>query len=867
MNKWYQSAPCKGVLIILEHMLAAVMAVCLIWTLSYPAGGIRSAIVDKPKKSYAESKGFEEQLQTIAGSVIWTEPLRENFQTEGVYDENKIVDIKEYMDNKTISGENKSGLAYTLGEMMKWVQQGDYSDGEEKIIVCQKPDDSYYYYYMKEFREKVEAGELIFSKLDVAEQQYSVKSQSEMVDALIGGWFDRALFTEIMDSADNKVYESCWVYDGYRINEVVPPQGADNILEILNSNKEWNGKLEQAMSDISAAASEIADEYSRCEYAASQWSEGNTNVAYLLVDLDNNKIYTNRTAYQNPSEWEKNIASMKKMGKYAVVTPKLADFKSNMDSSAERWKQIVGANISMDNYVCAIAVDTDYPIQDQFYQENKIYEKYAPTVRGIFILGVVSGIMLLFILLWLTVISGHSNKQEGISLNLIDGMKTEIFLALSGGLFGLAVFGSYQILSGIFAGSYRGSILTDVVSYGTTAVLEDARTLDVSELALVGAAAVGLCAAGLILWLGVTRRMKAGTLWSNSIIKWMVEFIKNTLKNMSIIWKAALGFAGFVAIHWIAMAVWDPGIWFTLMVLTEGAAFIYLIRSAIGKSRIKKGIASIANGEVEYQIPVDGLKGELLEIAVNINQIGDGLDRALEESMKNERLKTDLITNVSHDIKTPLTSIINYIDLLKRENFEDPKVQNYLKVLEEKAQRLKTLTEDVVEASKVSSGNVNLEMMNLNLAELINQTSGEFEEKFEERDLKFVLNIKAENAVVYADGRRLWRVFANVFNNAAKYAMEHSRIYADLYEEGQEIVFSMKNVSEQPLNITADELTERFIRGDISRSTEGSGLGLSIAKNLTQLQGGKFELYLDGDLFKVMIRFPKVSVGEEMETE
>ena len=213
---------------------------------------------------------------------------------------------------------------------------------------------------------------------------------------------------------------------------------------------------------------------------------------------------------------------------------------------------------------------------------------------------------------------------------------------------------------------------------------------------------------------------------------------------------------------------------------------------------------------------------------------------------------------MSHDIKTPLTSIINYVDILKRENFQDPKIQNYLNILEMKAQRLKTLTEDVVEASKVSSGNIKLEFMTLNLVELIYQVEGEYEEKFEARNIKVILNMPDEPVTVRVDGRRMWRVFANIFNNAAKYAMEGSRVYADLMLQPGTAKFILKNVSDQQLNISADELTERFIRGDVSRSTEGSGLCLSIAKNLTELQGGTFELYLDGDLFKVIITFPRV---------
>ena len=223
--------------------------------------------------------------------------------------------------------------------------------------------------------------------------------------------------------------------------------------------------------------------------------------------------------------------------------------------------------------------------------------------------------------------------------------------------------------------------------------------------------------------------------------------------------------------------------------------------------------------------------------------------------MKNERMKTELITNVSHDIKTPLTSIINYIDLLKREHPTDPKICGYLDILEEKAQRLKNLTEDVVEASKASTGNISLEMADLNFVELVHQVIGEFEEKFREKNLTLMVHFEDEEAIICADGRRLWRVLENVFGNVAKYAMENTRVYAEMKVEKPAVTFSLKNISAQPLNISADELTERFIRGDVSRNTEGSGLGLSIAKSLTELQGGEFRLYLDGDLFKVTIVF------------
>ena len=245
--------------------------------------------------------------------------------------------------------------------------------------------------------------------------------------------------------------------------------------------------------------------------------------------------------------------------------------------------------------------------------------------------------------------------------------------------------------------------------------------------------------------------------------------------------------------------------------------------------------------------------------ALNVLSVGsfgsDGLETALAEQVKSERLKADLITNVSHDIKTPLTSIINYVDLIKREKPQDPTIQKYLEVLDQKSQRLKTLTEDLVEASRASSGNIKLDMANIDIVELVQQTNGEFEEKYAIRHLDIVTTLPNEVILIEADGRRLWRVLENLYNNAFKYAMEGTRVYVGIEDRDSEVVFSIKNVSATPLNISPDELTERFVRGDTSRTTEGSGLGLSIAKDLTQLQGGRFEITIDGDLFKAELTF------------
>ena len=246
-----------------------------------------------------------------------------------------------------------------------------------------------------------------------------------------------------------------------------------------------------------------------------------------------------------------------------------------------------------------------------------------------------------------------------------------------------------------------------------------------------------------------------------------------------------------------------------------------------------------------------------------MNSINVAVSNAVSKQLRSEKLKTELITNVSHDIKTPLTSIINYIDLIKKEDVDTQPLKDYVEVLGRQADRLKKLVVDLVEASKISSGNIKLECTQIHMQEMLYQASGEFVDKFEARNLTLVENIPQEPLYIRADGRRLWRVLENLFNNVAKYAMPNTRVYVDLIDLGTEVKFSIKNISEQRLNIEAKDLTERFIRGDISRSTEGSGLGLSIAKNLTELQGGKFYVYLDGDLFRVTITFPKLEALPE----
>ena len=285
------------------------------------------------------------------------------------------------------------------------------------------------------------------------------------------------------------------------------------------------------------------------------------------------------------------------------------------------------------------------------------------------------------------------------------------------------------------------------------------------------------------------------------------------------------------------------------------ALLVYLLACV---KRLRTGASKIARGDMNYSIDTKYMHGDLLDHANDLNSIRDGISRAVNERMKSEHFKTELITNVSHDIKTPLTSIVNYVDLLSKENIENEKAQEYIEVLQRQSARLKKLTEDLVEASKASTGNLTVNLERCELGVLLDQTAGEYGEKLSAQGLELILKKPEEPVTVLADGRHLWRILDNLMNNICKYAQPGTRVYLNLEKQAGKAVMTFRNVSKYQLNISGDELMERFVRGDSSRNTEGSGLGLSIARSLAQLQGAQLDLMVDGDLFKVTVTFDAV---------
>lgn len=370
--------------------------------------------------------------------------------------------------------------------------------------------------------------------------------------------------------------------------------------------------------------------------------------------------------------------------------------------------------------------------------------------------------------------------------------------------------------------------------------------------------------------IGITtiKRIKARRFIKTTLIYKICKWIKEKIKEMSnlVIWnreittKLIIYYIAFLLISaFLMIATIVTGFFGIILLLIFWSLVLYVILKYTKQlNSIKQTLKSIYEGKENIKIDPTNLEKNLQEMAEYINSLSTGLTKAVEESLKSERMKTELITNVSHDIKTPLTSIINYVDLLKKEEMPNEKAKEYLDILDKKSQRLKRLTEDLVEASKASSGNIKLNMEIINVKELINQISGEFEDKLNEKNLELILNMPEDDVKINADSRYLYRVVENMYTNIAKYALEGSRVYVDIVANNNRVEIRLKNISKAKLNISSEELMQRFVRGEASRNTEGSGLGLSIAESLTTLQKGKFNIYLDGDLFKVTIEFERI---------
>jgi signal transduction histidine kinase len=473
----------------------------------------------------------------------------------------------------------------------------------------------------------------------------------------------------------------------------------------------------------------------------------------------------------------------------------------------------------------------------EFHTAATIYNWVYGLKDEFLLICIGSALLLVFLFLFLMAAAGHKDGEEGIVLRGHNKIPLDLYA-------GLCLF--------LGAGVYWTA--DDLLwGYSTRILFETASIV----IGLIGWSIIGLA-----FCITVSARLKAGKWWQNTVIYYVLRFFFRTISGffgaLPLVWKTAVTAAMFLIFSAIfAGAAFNYGSFFFLFLLfmIDFAAFCALVGIALQLRLLQKAGTALADGNLEYKVDTTKLWLDFKTHGLNLNNIGIGMSKAVDERLRSERFKTELITNVSHDLKTPLTSIVSYIDLLKKEDIQNENALEYIDVLDRQSAKLKKLTEDLVEASKASSGTIAVNKENLDLAELVGQSVGEYAEKFAAANLEPVVGLPEEEATVSADGRLLWRVLDNLLQNTVKYALPGTRIYVDLKKSYGKAVLTLKNISREPLNIPADELMERFIRGDSSRSTEGSGLGLSIAKSLTEQMGGTLNLYLDGDLFKVVLIF------------
>lgn len=480
--------------------------------------------------------------------------------------------------------------------------------------------------------------------------------------------------------------------------------------------------------------------------------------------------------------------------------------------------------VTMRAYVLdPLTVSDNYWLSYRFYEATELLHNWAI----LFLLA--SLIILAGSMVYLLCAAGHREGTDEIFPNIQDRIPLDLYFCITG------VLCSFCIAVGANVNLF----------YGVENILFDIFVLIAFGILLL--AAILTCAT----------RLKMGKWWRNTITYWVIHFcwkfffavcstFLDVIAALPMVWKVAAAWL-VVSLFYLA----GPGIAFILNI------FLLFVFCSIASQlqKLKKAGQNLARGNLDYKVDTARMLRSFRQHGENLNSISKGFSIALKQKMKSERMKTELITNVSHDIKTPLTSIINYVDLLKKEGLEGQAAE-YLEVLERQSRRLKKLTEDLVEASKASTGSLTVHLAPTDIVELINQALAEYEEKLEAAALEVVVNQPETPVIGMVDGGLTWRVLSNLFSNACKYSQTGTRVYIDVKKSGETVMISMKNISRDQLNIPADELMERFVRGDSSRHTEGSGLGLNIARSLVELQKGKFMLEIEGDMFKAQVRFP-----------
>lgn len=615
--------------------------------------------------------------------------------------------------------------------------------------------------------------------------------------------------------------------------EIIRPVSGKTLAETARASKTPFETLLEYYQDLILSTEDIYTRYkSYQETTEARKKSGNEyapgNIYYYIENTESKQAYTNlgvkgvaaaRTAIaQNPSLTFlfDGVRTMDIM----VVNTEL----SLNDAAISKFIDTVflGGNERV-----TIAVDRSYPAGDDLRRDYLAYQKRRPAVRIAVFCGCTAFVLLILLFLMSIHTTGRKDRQELQELKGFDLVAVEI----AAGLCMIAAISWF----------YLGRMVLHIRA------MEGYRRLWIIVMAVIEYEIL------LTSLLSLVRRIRHKTLWKSSVVYTIIRVSSQVIEARATSTRILAAYVLFILLNFLFLRFFGVVGLISVLVL-DLLVLLYLVRDQLGKLSVRAGLRELSRGKLDYRIDTGSLNGDSLEMANAVNEMGDGLQEAVDSMVKSERLKAELITNVSHDLKTPLTSIISYVELLKREEPDNPKAAEYIDILERKSLRLKSLITDLIDVSKISSGNVELNMTTLDVRSMVRMAVGEFEDRFEQVPLQTSIEAP-EGFLIRADGEMLWRVLDNLLGNIAKYALPDSVVRVRINEEEGKVICSFENQSREPLNKSAQELEERFVRGDVSRSSEGSGLGLSIARSLTELMGGEFRVETTHEVFCASVIF------------
>ncbi len=856
---------------LLEHLIAGAILISVAATLFNSHVSLSS--INEEAHTYTfdplgtrtlfeDTQVFHDILYTSVSDILQLAVFREEMESKGMFRPDKRIDVTEYAAGIDPSNACPATAVYELDDLINWGKSGlEYNNRSFGI------SDFVNYFGPVTGPENFaldENGELYFTGLAEEEGGETKQGDGEQEDEEQNDEdFQKVYESYTQEQLEDMVYYDIMAqFPAGEVNVVREEDGTflvyvsmlicrydtvEGVQQLSSYADNWVDYL-QLQNNLILAIDRLTSHYQQYQEGMRLYGEGCSNITYVIRKNGENGqtvTYTNDTEKVAYSDNELADYFYSEYHKYLIYYPDTLEFTGSSGlTEADLYEFMHNDEFGYayrENARVWIGVDTGYRVEgDALYNAHAVFGRIVPNSAQIILLIAVMILLWIGIGIYLTADAGVDYDEEGertYHLNAIDHIWLELMILLGIALVYLGRRGIgflVQVADAVYNShtEMMGMSLNRLYEYGAFGLYGFLISLSMG-----------------IWWFSLVRRMRARSLWRDSFCHWLLQCIRRGVRFVFYHRNAAISilvsYNLFLLFNLVGVSLtWflrDEGVWvraviFLAVVVFDGIIGVSLFRHGAGQMDIVDGISRIRNGEVDYKLDLDSLSGINREMADAVNNIGEGIRKAVDTSMRDEQMKSDLITNVSHDIKTPLTSIVNYVDLLRRLDIEEEPARSYIAVLESKAQRLKQLTDDLVEASKISSGNIVLNKEKLNFTELLNQTIGEFSERLEERRLSVVFEDASLPAWIYADSRRMWRIVENLFYNVCKYAMEGTRVYLEMTVKGGLVTASIKNISERQMNMRGEELTERFIRGDSSRTTEGSGLGLFIAKSLTQAQ-------------------------------